>query len=215
MDDPNGVATAPPKPGDRCPCCGVVVPSPRGARRFSILDVMILVAASAVAFVIVRPMMVGPLRAHPAWTRYLAATIAGLVVWTPTVLAMQFRRPRPALRRLTRRPGFAACLAGTSLVVLGAIAVGLLALVRQSRQGMPVRVGRPVPTPDPNWWVSVVLYFGGFVGPAIIATWLLLAVTGRRRPSSDWVDLLGRAIGTAWIVLFVIHACTGLAPLKD
>lgn len=210
MDDPNGGVMAPPKPGDRCPCCGVVVPSPRGGRRFSILDVMILVAASAVAFVMVRPLMVGSLRTQPAWASYLAATIAGLVVWTPTVLAMQFRRPRPALRRLTRRPGFAACLAGTSVVVLGALATVLLALIHTARQGTALRVGRTIPTPDPTWWVGVVLYFAGFIGPAVIAAWLLLALTGRRRPSSDWADLLGRGIGTAWIVLFVIHACSQL-----
>src|SRR5687768_4597770 len=84
--------------------------SGNGARRFTMMDAMILVAASAVAFVIVRPVVDGPLmlRHEPGWARYLAGFVGGLVAWTPAVLFLRLRNPRPTIRRLSRRPGFAA-----------------------------------------------------------------------------------------------------------
>lgn len=207
----------------RCPCCGGVLPSRGGGRRFTLFDAMVLVAASAVAFVIVRPLFVGPLQPYSGWTRYVAFAIGGLVTWTPTALALRLRRPRPALRRLSRQPGFAAGVAATAVLMLGLLTVGLLALVRVARQGMAARMGRgggPLPgvmgrTPDPSWWLGVVLHFGVLVGPAVIGAWLLLAVSGRRRPTRDWLDLLGRALGTLWIVVFVVNAAMRLSYLKD
>lgn len=199
----------------RCPCCGAVVLTPRGDRRFTLIDAMILVAASAVAFVIVRPIITGPLRDQPRWAGYLAAVMGVLVTWTPTVLALRLRRPRPRFRRLSRQPGFAAGLAGTSIVALGILAVGLLALVRVARRGMAVRAGMRLRPPDPSWWLGVVLHFGAVVGPAVIGAWLLLTLSGRRRPSGGWLDLLGRGLGVAWIILFVINGCARLSYLRD
>lgn len=214
---PTPVGSPVPLPGGgrRCPCCGAIVPPPRGDRRFTIIDAMILVAASAVAFVVVRPIINGRLQGQPWWASYLAAVMGFLVAWTPTVLILRSRRPRPPLRRLTRQPGFAAGLAGTSVVLLGALAIGLLALVRFARRGMAVRAGLPLRPPNSAWWLGVVLHFGAVVGPAVIGAWLLLAFSGRRRPSGGWLDLLGRALGTAWIILFVINCCARLAYLRD
>ena len=191
--------------GGRCPCCGKVVSSPRGDRRFAIIDAMILIAASAVAFVLVRPLIFGTLQTQPPWARYLVAAVGVLVTWTPTVFVLRLRRPRPTLHRLSRQPGFAAGLAGTAILFLGALTIGVLALIRESRGGIAVRPGVRLPSPDPAWWSGVVIHFGTVVGPAIIGVWLLLALSGRRRPTLSWLDLLGRAMGTAWIVLFVIN----------
>jgi hypothetical protein len=181
---------------------------------------MILVAASAVAFVIVRPIISGVFYREPRWIRYLAVIISGLVVWTPTLLFLRLRSPRPPLRRLARQPGFAASLAGTSIIVLGALAVGLLALVRVSRRGaVGIRAlldtDFPIPVTDALWWVTVVLHFGAVVGPAIIGAWLLLAISGRRRPARGWIDPLGRVLGILWIVLFVVNCYARLSYLRD
>jgi hypothetical protein len=171
---------------------------------------MVLVAASAVAFVIVRPLVTGRLQDQPDWARYLAVVIGGLVAWTPTVLILRLRGPRLTLRRLSRQPGFAAGVGSTAI-----LAIGLLALVRVSRRGMAVRAGVRLPPPDPSWWLGVVLHFGAVVGPAVIAAWLLLAFSGRRRPSRGWLDLLGRALGIAWIILFLVNCCARLSYLRD
>jgi hypothetical protein len=182
---------------------------------------MILVAASAVAFGIVRPIIAARfLQNQPRWASYLAAVMAVLVTWTPTVLLLRLRRPRPPLHRLARQPGFAAGLAGTAIVALGALTIGLIALVRVARRGMAVRAGVRLRSTDPSWWppdsswwLGVVFHLGAVVGPAVIGAWLLLALSGRRRPSWGWLDLLGRALGIAWIILFIISCCARLAYL--
>jgi hypothetical protein len=176
---------------------------------------MILVAASAVALVLVRPLISGRLQDQPRWASYLAVVMGVLVTWTPTVLLLRLRRPRHALRRVSRQPGFAAGLAGTSVVALGALAIGLLALVREARSGMAARAGLRLRPADSSWWLGVVLHFGSVVGPAVIGAWILLAFSGRRRPSGSWLDLLGRALGIAWIILFIINCCARLSYLRD
>jgi hypothetical protein len=183
-------------------------------RKFTIVDAMILVAASAVAFVIVRPVITSGLQRAPRWAIYLAAAMAWLITWTPTVLLLRLRRPRPPLRRLGRQPGFAAAVAASSILTLTAFAIALLALVRLARRGALLGVGRPVPKPTPGWWMSVVLEMGVAVGPAVLGAWLLLALSGRRRPARGWLDALGRVLGAAWIVLFVIHCVARLSWLK-
>jgi hypothetical protein len=181
---------------------------------------MILVAASAVSFVILRSPMRGALQSEPGWTHYLAAALCGLVSWTPALLFLRLRNPRPPLRRLARQPGFAASLAGTSIIAIGGFAIGLLALVRVSRRGAIAGIARfgprmPTRVPDPSWWLGVVLHFGAIVGAAIIGAWLLLAFSGRRRPAKGWIDPLGRVLGVLWIVLFVINCCARLSYLRD
>ncbi len=199
---------------NRCPTCGAIRLLRRGHRRFTLIDGMTLVAASAVAFVLMRPLMTGMVLDPAKWGFYLALSICWLVAWTPTVFLLQLRRPRPHLRRLTRQPGFAASLAGTAILALGVFAVAILALLRAARPAIATSSG-PLPLPrDPLWWVGVGLHFGAEVGPAVIGAWLLLAVSHRRRPSHGWLDQLGRLIGAAWIILFVINACARLANLR-
>lgn len=206
---------------DRCPCCGAAIHSAAHERPFKIVDAMILVASSALAFLILRPMMSETVLGRPGWPRYLAVTVALLVSLTPTTLYLRLRQPRPRLTRLARQPGFAASLAGTAVLLLGALAIGLLALVRLARQGRASRIAGMIPNPrttypqDPAWWLGVVLHFGAVVGPAVMGAWLLLAFSGRRRPAKGWLDPLGRIIGTAWIILFIINCCARLAYLKN
>ena len=201
-------------PAARCSCCGAKLPT-RVDRRFSILDAMTLVVASALAFALVRPIMAEAFLAQSSWGRILAGVIAGLVTWTPTVLWLRWRHPRPTLRRLARQPGFAASAVGTAILALGVLAVGILALLRSARPSAGLRNGLTIPAPNDGWWLGVVLHFGAVVGPAVIAAWLVLALSGRRRPFRGWLDLLGRALGIAWIIIFVINGCIRLAYLQN
>ena len=203
------MTTATGPPGSRCPCCGARIGSPRGTRRFTLLDAMVLTAASAVAFGIVRGVAVRSSTGVPAWGVVLALLIAWLVAWTPATLALRLRRFRPTVRKLCRTPGFAATLVASAILALAVLAIALLGLIRAVRRYPP---GAPPGEADPMWWMGVGLHFVVLVGPAIIGAWLVLAITGRRRPSRDWLDTLGRVLGTAWIVVFVIHCCVRLAP---
>lgn len=204
----------------RCPQCGTLLPSYRTDRQFFLSDAMILVAASAISFVILRSPLSRAFEREPGWAYWLAAVLCGLVSWTPALLLLRLRSPRPLLRLLTRQPGFAATLAGTSIIVLATFVIGLLALVRVSRRGAISGMTRFAPNmpkrlPDPYWWLGVVLHFGALVGPTILGAWLLLVVSGRRRAAKGWIDLLGRVLGILWIALFVINCCARFGHLRD
>jgi hypothetical protein len=176
---------------------------------------MVLVAASALAFLILRPVAGGWLRSEPRWTTVLAGTISLLMTWTPTLLILHLRRPRRPRLMLARSPGFAACLAGTSVIALALLALAVLLVIRQFTAVGPSASGlrSSMAFSQWPWWVGVVVQFGPLVGPAVIATWLFLAASGRRRPSGDWLDGLGRVVGAAWIAIFVINSCSRLSYL--
>lgn len=77
----------------RCEACGSRLRLIGLHRRPSILDIMTLVAATALACVIIRPLRAGPLLRTPDWSRYLAMAARLLVAWTPAVLVLQLRNP--------------------------------------------------------------------------------------------------------------------------
>ena len=183
-------------------------------RRFGLGDLMILVAAMAVTLGLVRSVVTASGRV-PAWGYCLAVAVAGALAGTPALLALRLRAPRPSLPELTRQPGFAASLAGTAVLGLGAIAIGILAVLRLARRVVIVP-GSPPPfrQSGSDWWQGVVVHFVPNVGPAIIAAWLLLALSGRRCPGRGWLDPLGRALGVVWIIIFVINACLRLDSLQ-
>ncbi|WP_422927913.1 hypothetical protein [Singulisphaera sp. PoT] len=204
------------RPG-RCPCCGAPTRPSEQDRNFTLMDAVILIGVSALCFTAIRPMIQMDAKGLWGWTNVLVMTVGTLVAWTPAVLILRLRQPRPPLRRLSRQPGFAAGLAGVTTLGLGALAMALLLLVRFAREGAR-HAGRPLramPAHDPHWWFQVVTYFAGIVGVAVIAAWILLAVSGRRRSSPSWLDLLGRLLGMCWIVLFVVKCYASLVYLKD
>jgi hypothetical protein len=43
-----------------------------------------------------------------------------------------------------------------------------------------------------------------YVGLAVAATWGTLILSGRWRRSADWIDTMGRVVGTLWIVIGLI-----------
>ena len=178
----------------------------RPARRFTMGDGMVLVAASAASFGLVRA--IDPLRTvvrYPLHVLTVAYFFAGTATWTPAVLALRLLQPRPSLQRLCRQPGFAATFAGATILGLSLATVAILALVRAIRSGQVTTLGQPALHPFPGWWTSVMIHFGWSVGPAVIVSWLMLIASGRRRPERGWLDPLGRALGVAWIALFIIH----------
>ena len=153
----------------------------------------------------------------PAWHVGLCFLIGGVMTLTPTALLMSLIGPRPPLRQLARRPGFAASLAGTATLALGLglLAIAIIAIIRLIKSGRVTASGRPALTPNPGWWLWVEEDFGGIAGLAVIGAWLMLAISGRRRPARHWLDYLGRAIGAVWVLLFVAHCCRSLTHAID
>jgi hypothetical protein len=180
-------------------------------RRFGLSDSLILIAATAfglaplsvTASQLTLPRFALPTRAAAdAWGPInslipyaLWATIHAtplLTSWSLATLALTLRSPRPSLRRLARRPGFAVGLA----VLVASAVTGLNMLA----QGLNGRFG-----------MVDILYFAQSdamvveVGWMTVGAWLWAAIGGRWRPSVAWADRLGCTLGVAWLVLFLLY----------
>jgi hypothetical protein len=174
------------------------------SRKFAILDAMIAVAAVSVGIALVRataPTIDTIWR--PPYVTYVPGTrnitvvygllsyvLPFLAAWTPALLFLRLRQPRPRLRYVFRQPGTVACVAATL-----AMSIELFFVV-------------PLLAFSSRFWEVESLFFVGYspeVSFAIIGSWSALALTGRARTEPGWIDLAGRITGAAWL------ACTAVS----
>jgi hypothetical protein len=180
--------------------------SPRSPRKFTILDGMILVAAVACGFALRRlttGIFNGGVFESLNWLgrnaiEPMRAAMPFLATLTPAVLLIRLRRPRPALWRLARQPGMAACCAA-----ILSMPPTLLALARENRA---VVEGESEVFP-PDWVARIFLLEEGAVmaGLWVLAAWAALMLGGRRRPERGWIDRLGRVVGLGWLLALAVH----------
>jgi hypothetical protein len=172
-------------------------------RRFTLLDGMILVAATAVGYAVFQSLShllgVGDILEilrEAASSGAIGELIALLtlialpvmVSWSLVLIPLRLIGPRPRWRRLARQPGLVASLAV-------ATALGFLAMIT----GVAfLGVGRGILDGFPE---MVFLLPPPFFGLAVLASWVTLVVGRRWRPEPSWVDRLGRALGLLWIML--------------
>lgn len=190
-------------------------------RRFTMLDGMILIAASAVGFWLTRwmapgmnweqlPGQIWGLLQNPprtGWSlRYLLGVIAelsalaipSLLAWTLALPILRFRGPRPPWRRVWRQPGLVAC-AWIVLTLLGEAALGA-AIVLASKSRAILR----------GMDAEVLIIFGLVMcGLAVVVAWTTLILSRGWRCERSWIDRLGRVLGLAWIG----YAALGVAVL--
>ncbi len=187
-------------------------------RRFSVRDMMIVIAAVAVSLWL-RP---------EDLLRYFALAMAELVqrgsirklvyairlmlngdprlfgfytiqpmvvVWTLAFLLLELLHFRPPLRRLARQPGFAAgCAVALVIVLVGSMNFALLEHRPDPSTPTSIKV---------HAYLKLTLTFSqGQCGAAVAAAWLTLALTGCWRPRPDWLDRAGRALGLFWLAIF-------------
>jgi hypothetical protein len=178
------------------------------ARRFGLIDAMILVAATAaglawgrtdlVATVHAQVIPTGVVFSNSMRTRpvnfadrlytFRRGALHLLGCWTLAVLIVRLRSPRPRRVRLICQPGTLAVATATAYAV--AVAAGfLLAFLIRAKY-------------KPAWsdYTAQAIDLNG-TAKAIAAAWLILALSGRWRPERTWVDRLGCLIGLAWIAL--------------
>lgn len=193
----------------------------RSNRRFTMLDGMILIAASAVGFWLTRlrlpgvnwsqlPATIWALLWSPpqgGWTleygvgvtsELSALAIPSVLAWTLAVPILRFKGPRPRWRRIWRQPGIVAC-AWVLVSLLGLAVIGA-ALFVSSKSGTLFR----------GMDEEVFLFFGlASCGLAVIVAWATLILSGSWRRERSWVDRLGRVLGLIWIG----YAALGFAVL--
>ncbi len=163
-------------------------------RRFTLIDLMVLVAATCAGLAILRPYLATfasrKWRQASPYIRTIEATYGAwsciAACWMIALLLLRYRRPRPRRGRLVRRPGHVACC-----VAVVALAEGFLYQLAVSGLSDPMRR----PFSFHSFWITV----SGHIGPTVAGAWLLLALSGRWKSDPGWIDRLGRLLGCCWI----------------
>lgn len=84
------------------------------------------------------------------------------------------------------RPGYAACLIATVVVIPMLVLTGILVALN---------------TRPPNDYLAWHAVTTPAIGSAILSSWLTLRCLGAWSPVPSWQDRLGRAVGVVWIAL--------------
>ena len=174
---------------------------PRLARRFSLLDAMALIAATAAGLAIDR-VFLSDMRGWDGAVlkHFRELTAAGIILsvplaamWTVATLALQLRRPRDRLRRLLGRSGTAACCTATVAMTLGA--------------GLVICTMRTISV---SFTSRLVIAYGLpiMAGGAVTAVWALSVIAGAYRAVPDWNDRMGRLMGIYWVLSLLALAWT-------
>ncbi len=184
----------------------VATPRPKTIRRFTLLDAMILVAATACGLAVDGAIqssvtladedvfdsmirLVGEGEFAELGAVALVFVLPVVASLNLSVIPLGLLKPRPRVRRLACRPGWMAACA-VALVLAFELAV-VLVLACGDFFG-------PDPLPE------MLLLFPALVVPAILGAWLTLALGRRWRPEPSWIDRLGRALAVCWLVLAVL-----------
>jgi hypothetical protein len=174
-------------------------------RRFNLGDVMVLVAASAIALVLLKT-AVGLRLFTPApkslpfrnLIEYLS--VAGGCILVPLTLALiasSLRDRRASRRDVIQGVGFVSCVT----LVLAAILPVVYFMVRVAK-------AQEWLTDDginPDLAVGFNNMFGVLkleAGPMIAGAWLALALTGRWRVGPSWPDRVGCLVGACYILMY-------------
>jgi hypothetical protein len=193
------------------------------SRQFSILDALILIAATAAGFAwwrILEPFgpfhgslaevsLAGSLRSRlyrAAWG--LLDLYPVMVPWTFGWLLLRLRSPRPGLRRIARQPGFAA-----ECAVLAALAVQVGELARWRIAGCGLRHFTILTLRGQS---LIEMLDNGLrldetikqIASAVGSLWGLMFLGRVLRPERSWIDRGGRALGVLWLVMYLIRIGT-------
>jgi hypothetical protein len=172
-------------------------------RRFGVADIAILILASGIGLAWIRKDLPGLFAAprdlvNGRWVTRWSLPVAlskavtveiWLMPWAAAWLILQLRRPRPSFQRLSRQPGFVACLSSVAaLLVSGPLTQ---AVISSSTSGLNGWLDRMV-------WGELV---SSQMGVAVLAGWAVLAASQRCRIRSGWLDRVGQVIGLIWVAM--------------
>jgi hypothetical protein len=173
-------------------------------RKFTIVDAMVLVAATAVGLVVSRAFLSEGLTFPDQWTwdsvgelalalNQLIAPVA--LAWTLAVCLLRLRGPRPRLRLVFRQPGMVACTAALIVFLLRVLEPILAVCVHYlASPGMFLR--------DKEWMgiqLSDVFNLNLLnLGDGVAVAWILLWLGKACRPERSWIDRTGTVLGIYW-----------------
>jgi hypothetical protein len=196
-------------------------------RRFTLLDAMVLIAATALALAIARQYTIavlsidlGPLGLFSkiVLTSYLSlvAIMPFPLAWSLALFVLGLWRTRRPRGELTSEPGIVASGA-VALVVLIRFAGFLSLLLRTIYKSkaysiLHLTIWESLTIPfnrlAKGWITAIADYSGPYfsttafgASSAVAVAWLLLVASDRWRPQRHWLDRAGRLLGAFWIAI--------------
>jgi hypothetical protein len=188
----------------------------RPNRRFTLIDAMIFIAASAPGFLHLKHCIDDPILGANSQIgansqklgvnlmilyHYINFIIPFMLMMTIAVLIIRLRKPRPPCRRIFRQPGTMACFGAIAVVLLEAvgslIAYGMLAF--DSSDGSFWAVAQEIT--DWAWMGERYWEIPPRIGHVVGILWLVSILSRRWYPEPSWIDRLGRILGGFWIAL--------------
>ena len=179
-----------------------------------VFHLMVLVAAVAVTLVAAPAVMKAIIEADPvsSWTgkMYVISLITTMfTVWTPFLV--------PVTLLGSGRPLTVACRSyGTSAVLAAAIALAFAFAAKAAE----LLAGGLSGVSGPPDWTSILLALRGMqydlpklVASAIVATWLILGLSGAGRKPSQGFEILGLCFGAIWTGWSVLGPILYLLPI--
>lgn len=174
--------------------------TPPDHRRFTLLDAIVLIAATAAGLGLAREGMTGPAMARlsfegglldrPLFYGTIVMT-ALLAAWSPAALILAARGPRQSWKRLARQSGFLLNASALAAALVITLRYGLQAAISTNRGPTLLMHVLSVGLPSE---------VGLFVAGAAFALLLL----GRPGPAPAWIDRLAFALGISWVMLTVL-----------
>jgi hypothetical protein len=189
--------------------------SPSTPRKFTLVDAMILIAATGAALVPIRYLL--PFIANldsaqkPTFVNIwfdaalVSATAKPLVIaWSTALCILRLRKPRPSIRRVFRQPGMAACTA----IVVSFLFESSKELIWFYHQ---VLVGIPEDFNSLSFDYLYRLHHNVSGGPILIA-WTMLYLSRIWRPEGSWMDRAGRILGAYYLADSIVLGSGILRP---
>lgn len=157
---------------------------PEVRRRFTVLDAMILVFATALGLAVCRADR--HVFNRGSWSSINLLTFI-VAPWTVSVTVMRLLDPRPALRSLLKQPGTITSLIATVFIV----AQAAYHAVTVHANGF-------------DWeWNHQLARDSGIVGVAVVVAWFTFNCLGLKRIGPTWLDRLGRLLCIYWVFTFL------------
>jgi hypothetical protein len=181
-------------------------------RPFRLVDGMVLIAATAVAFAIFRQGLSGQVNfstfggSGEQWLFFWMHQVVPFpAMWSLAVFGIAVRDRSRGRRRKPREAGVVACCAAVvALTITTLIASTFYTLhVLEEFRAIPrifshARNSHAMP-PFANAPMEEI------VGAAVLGAWSAMAASGRWRARPSWIDRAGRFLGMIWIGLFLIY----------
>jgi hypothetical protein len=188
-------------------------------RKFTLFDAMVMVAATAVAFIPIRlryndQLMRLSLQEYIwaqwsvglfGWGLNLSASVL-VVAWGAALCFLRLRRPRPRLVRICRQPGMAACFAVVAATIYSFTQYGMLMWFYHYNGKLEWSKALDGLRSEAHWST-----FTGWVDMSVPLVWLVLWSGKACRLEASWIDRTGRVLGVYCTIACILFGWADLA----